>query len=67
VTGRPVRFTSAVTFEKLFLTSARPIVIAAMVPPSQQTYLDIIMTIFMDMRYSMLGNVTAAALRPKTD
>jgi hypothetical protein len=56
-----------VTFEKLFLTSARPIVIAAIVPPSQHIYLDIIMTIFMDMRYSMLGNVTAAALRTKTD
>lgn len=28
VTGRPVRLTSAVTREKLFLASARPIVIA---------------------------------------
>jgi hypothetical protein len=33
VTGRPVRFTSAVTFEKLFFASARPIVMAAMAAP----------------------------------
>lgn len=36
VTGRPVRLTSAVTLEKLFLASARPIVTAGMGVPFRE-------------------------------